>query len=140
MSLCCFCFFSCTTCGVRKAYETNERGKCQTVQTGCGRNHAEILSDVERRGGNAAPASQVLSKFWVTGRYKKLRVFHFKSTINRKQSRVKYVKSTGQLAELYPDDSRVSSTSLPKENLPSLHFPPRPGSRLVRVRETRAKF
>lgn len=57
----------------------------------------------ERRGGNAAPASQVFCKFWVTGRHKKLCFFffHFKSTINRKQSRVKYAKSAVKVAELF---------------------------------------
>lgn len=43
-----------------KAYETNE--KCKTVQknrTGHGGNHAEILSDVERRGGEEMLHEQV---------------------------------------------------------------------------------
>lgn len=40
---------------------------------------------------------------------KKLCVYHFKSTINRKQSRVKYVKSAVQVAELDPGDLPVSS-------------------------------
>lgn len=80
-------------------------------------------TDLERRGGNAAPASQVFHKFWVTSRHKKLCVFHFKSTINRKQSRVKYVKSAVQVAEPYPDDLRGFPFSVP----------PRPGSRHVHV-------
>lgn len=77
---------------------------------------AEILSDVERRGGNAAPASQVFA-------HKKLEVFFFfifflnlyvKSTIIRKQSRVKYVRAR-QVAELCPGDLPVFFSSLPNK-------------------------
>lgn len=51
-----------------------------------------------RRG--AAPASQVFVKFRVNGGCKKNKTtfFHFKSTINRKQSRVLFVKSAVRLA------------------------------------------
>lgn len=69
--------FLCTTCGVGKAYETNEKkGRrkktkgVKLVRARCRSSHAEILSDVERRGGNAAPASQVFA-------HKKLEVFFF---------------------------------------------------------------
>lgn len=82
----------CTMWGVCKAYEAKERrGSVKPARTGRKRGRAGILSDGERRGGNAAPASQVFSKFWVIGRHKKKKTttfFHFKSTINRKQSRV----------------------------------------------------
>ena len=68
----------------------------------------------------------MFSKFWVTGRHKKLRVFHFKSTINRKQSRVNNVKSAVRDAGFFSQRkpslftsslSRMLTRVCPGENL-----------------------